>query len=109
MKCTKTTSGKHYWNPTGKDIDSDKSGKWLDGRIFVLADRYCLACGIIDDKPNQTKKEVIEEVEKERKEGKMTKIQILVHGKWSDLKQKDLKSKFFIENYHVEKVRLKTK
>jgi len=49
-KCPKTTSGKHYWNPTTKAYPDGKQGKWLEGTIFVRADRVCLACGLIDDK-----------------------------------------------------------
>ncbi len=50
IKCTKTTSGKHYWHSTAKNYNDGKYGKWLEGHIFVLADRYCLACDLIDDK-----------------------------------------------------------
>ena len=50
-KCSKTTSGEHYWHSTPKERFNLKGerGLWLDGEIFVKAIRKCLACGLIDD------------------------------------------------------------
>ena len=55
-QCPKTTSGKHYWHTLVKSFDEGKHGKWLEGEIFVRADRECLSCRIIDDKKYLTTK-----------------------------------------------------